>query len=52
MLKDQTYFQQVPVKLVLKIAKVEPEITVQLDKAKLAGRTSARTTRKDRVSND
>lgn len=52
MLKDQTYFQQVPVKLVLKIAQVERRIKQQLDKEKIAGRPSARTTRKDRVSHE
>jgi hypothetical protein len=52
MLKGQTHFEQVPVKVVLKIAKVEPQIKVQPENAKQAGRQSARTTRKNRVSHD
>jgi hypothetical protein len=52
MLKGQTYFQQVPVKVVLKIAKAELRSKVQPEKKKSAGRPSARTTRKNRVAND
>lgn len=52
MLKHQTYFEQVPVKLVLKIAQTEPKTKLPLRKEKLAGRPSARTTAKDRVSHE
>ena len=52
MLKGQTYFEQIPVKLVLKIAKADPQIKAVREKRKLAGGLSARTIRKDRVSND
>jgi hypothetical protein len=52
MLKDRTYFEQVPVKVVLKIARVEPGSKVPINKEKSAGRASGRTTRKNRVSNE